>query len=151
MLGGILRRLATTGRVVLGFFLSECECPSSWDDEDNVEDKEDGWTLAWAMLTASESINVMAKIAAANDLLLNTMVFSDLRECLLANALANDEQRQLIAANNDVWVLVCLCVEDRDRGKKRFPRLFLNNKNGDWIQACHVMNLWLFQLPSSKA
>jgi hypothetical protein len=54
------------------------------------------------MLTASESINVMAKIAAANDLLLNTMVFSDLRECLLANALANDEQRQLIAANNDV-------------------------------------------------
>jgi len=37
---------------------------------------------------------------------------------------------------------LCVCVWKIEiEGKKRFPRLFLNNKNGDWIQACHVMNL----------
>lgn len=131
MLGGIGRRLATTsGRVVLAFSRVECEFTSSCDDED-------GWTLAWAMLMASESINVNAKIAAVNDLLQDTMVLED------------------VFLPNDEWVLGYLfkCVKDRNRGKKRFLRLFLNNKNGDWKQVCHQScdELWLFQLPSSKA
>lgn len=116
MLGGIVRRLAATGRVVLGSLLSACKCPSSWEDEDDVED---GWTLASAVLTASESINVIAKIAAVNDLLQNTMVvfFFWLRGRLLAWWCMSE------------WVLVLsvwVCVKDRNRGKKRFHRLFLN-------------------------
>lgn len=85
VLGGILLRLAVTTGSRVDFCPTLCQSgrESDWEDCDILETKDDGYALAWDIITPSERINDIASITATIDLHKEFMVLLTLENVLL--------------------------------------------------------------------